>query len=281
MSRDSRLEYRRHEKNIGHIATYNEGLEWASSEYLLLLSADDLVTPGALHRAAAVLDAHPNVVLTYGGVINLPPNKEVAKGRPILASPDYTVLSGNELLEKICAEGDNIVPTPSVVVRRLVQAKVGGYNPELPHTGDLEMWMRFAIHGSVAELKADQAYYRLHASNMHHSYTRKAVDGIVEIRHVLDYFIEKCPNQGLDSDRLKAIARKGLARRAFWIANGSYDMGLVEDCQELINFALATDPEIRHWNPWKHYTWKRRLGPKVWSAVRPWIRRLRHQLSRT
>ena len=32
----------------GHIATYNEGIEWASGDYLLLLSADDYLLPGAL-----------------------------------------------------------------------------------------------------------------------------------------------------------------------------------------------------------------------------------------
>ena len=40
------VEYRRHEKNCGHIATYNEGLAWASGDYTVLLSADDLLTPG-------------------------------------------------------------------------------------------------------------------------------------------------------------------------------------------------------------------------------------------
>ena len=42
------MEFRRHPVNRGHIATYNEGLEWASGDYLLVLSADDMLTPGAL-----------------------------------------------------------------------------------------------------------------------------------------------------------------------------------------------------------------------------------------
>src|SRR5947208_16134430 len=64
--RDDRVEVRRHSVNRGHIATYNEGLEWAAGDYLLLLSADDLLAPGALRRAARALDAHPDVGLTYG-----------------------------------------------------------------------------------------------------------------------------------------------------------------------------------------------------------------------
>src|SRR5262249_50316333 len=65
--RDGRVEYRRHTVNHGHIATYNEGLlEWASGDYVLLLSADDLLTPGALERAVRLFDSHPEVGLVYG-----------------------------------------------------------------------------------------------------------------------------------------------------------------------------------------------------------------------
>src|ERR1035438_4484005 len=40
---DKRVTFHRHEKNKGHIATYNEGLiDWSTSEYTMLLSADDM-----------------------------------------------------------------------------------------------------------------------------------------------------------------------------------------------------------------------------------------------
>src|SRR5437868_6552354 len=58
---DSRVEYRRHPTNRGHIETYNEGIEWTSGDYCLLLSADDMLAPGALARAARVMDDHPEV----------------------------------------------------------------------------------------------------------------------------------------------------------------------------------------------------------------------------
>src|SRR5436305_2109319 len=48
---DSRVEYRRHTANLGHIETYNEGVRWIRAKYSLLLSADDMLTPGALSRA--------------------------------------------------------------------------------------------------------------------------------------------------------------------------------------------------------------------------------------
>ena len=61
-----RVEYRRHAVNRGHIATYNEGIDWVGGDFCLLLSADDVLTPGSLARATSVMEQHPEVVLCYG-----------------------------------------------------------------------------------------------------------------------------------------------------------------------------------------------------------------------
>ena len=66
---DPRVKLIRHPRNKGHIATYNDGLEAASGEYLVLLSADDLLAPGSLARAAALLEAHPAVGFVYGRAV--------------------------------------------------------------------------------------------------------------------------------------------------------------------------------------------------------------------
>jgi len=63
---DRRVSFIHHKVNKGHIATYNEGLLLASSDYVVLLSADDLLTPGALRRAADLMDQNPSVGLVYG-----------------------------------------------------------------------------------------------------------------------------------------------------------------------------------------------------------------------
>src|SRR4051812_30883997 len=67
---NARVDRRRHPTNRGHITTYNEGLlEWARAKYSLLLSADDALAPGALRRAVALLEAHPDAGMVYGRAI--------------------------------------------------------------------------------------------------------------------------------------------------------------------------------------------------------------------
>ena len=45
---DGRVTYRRNAENQGLIATANAGLAWADGDYVVLLSADDLLVPGSL-----------------------------------------------------------------------------------------------------------------------------------------------------------------------------------------------------------------------------------------
>jgi glycosyltransferase involved in cell wall biosynthesis len=63
---DHRVQFIRHVKNAGHIATFNQGIDQATGDYFLLLSADDYLLPGALGRAAAVMEKHPEVGFTFG-----------------------------------------------------------------------------------------------------------------------------------------------------------------------------------------------------------------------
>jgi glycosyltransferase involved in cell wall biosynthesis len=96
-SEDLRVSFIRHTENKGHIATYNEGIEWASADYMLLLSADHYLPPGALRRAVDLMDAHPEVGFTFGNVIELSDNGNETPTKSRVGAT--RILAGNEFLE--------------------------------------------------------------------------------------------------------------------------------------------------------------------------------------
>jgi GT2 family glycosyltransferase len=161
-SQDPRIEIHRHAVNQGHIQTYNEGIGLAEGDYMLLLSADDFLLPGALARAVAVLDARPDVGLVYGDYVNYHAGDRLPE--PSLGTPEAKYPEASAFLE-MQALG-NAVGTATAVVRTAVQKRLGGYRVDLPHAGDLEMWLRFALHSRVAQICAPQAVYRRHDANM-------------------------------------------------------------------------------------------------------------------
>lgn len=166
----SAVSARRHLINAGHIATYNEGLlEWSRGDYLVLLSADDLLAPEALHRASYVLDLHPRVGLVYGVQIPFESSDDIDfdSGVALPPVPRYRLWDGPEWIRKRFRQGVNVVGTPTAIVRASVHRRVGGYTAELPHAADFELWLRIGLVSDLVYIRGvAQAYYRVHPKSM-------------------------------------------------------------------------------------------------------------------
>jgi hypothetical protein len=275
-AQDGRVEFRRHATNRGHIDTYNEGLEWTDGDYALLLSADDQLISGALLRAARLMDVHTEVGFTYGEQIKT--SNPEAEDYQVPREYGWTILTGPEFLELCCtgdSYGENIVGTPTAVVRTSLQKKLGGYRKDLPHAGDMEMWMRFAVHASVGKVEAVQAYKRCHDNNMQKFYS--CIKDFLQRKAAFDVLFEAYSKRIEDGQRLRRLASRCLAEGAFWMGSAAFDRGEEETCRRLLDLALEIDPTLRHWPAWYRLRLKRALGPAVWGLMRPLVRRLRHR----
>jgi glycosyltransferase involved in cell wall biosynthesis len=270
---DSRVTFRRHETNIGHIATYNEGLiGWARQEYSLLLSADDVVAPGALARAARALDRHPDAGFVYGmGVLFA---GEVPKMDDDGGDPEYRLIPGLTFVRH-CFEQVNPLETPTAVVRTAWQQKLGGYRKELPHTGDVEMWMRFAVQGPVVALRSVQAFVRRHTANMSGGYYRHRLRDCRQVIAAGDTIVREW------GDRLPDIAswRQSMGARvsvdACWFAIRSFENADLSDYREAMAFAEEINPQIRRLPVWWKAKARGAIGPRLWNALHPLLQRVK------
>lgn len=273
-SRDARIECRRHDVNRGHIQTYNEGLlGWATGDYCLLISADDLVTPGAITRAAWVLDSCPDVGLCYGkqivfsdSVPELPAGSRAA---------DVSVSSGLDFWEQSCRTAQNLVATPTAVVRTSVQRAAGGYRETLPHSGDLEMWLRIAARADVAAIDAPQAFKRMHGQNMQVQYVSRAREDLRQRRLAFESALEDCQPLLPAASPFDQSFRRALSLEAFWAASTAFDKGDVADCEEWLKTARELDPFIVRRREWRRLSVKQRCGPRLWSVLQLCRERLR------
>ncbi|MDT3669336.1 MAG: glycosyltransferase family 2 protein [Aromatoleum sp.] len=283
---DPRVIYRRHEENLGHIRTYNEGIEWAEAEYLLLLSADDYLLPGALLRATALLEGHPAMsfcfgdatVMSEGNSASLPDRFEVNRR----AGP-CQIFTGAQFIE-LCVghRARNLVPTPTAVVRTQLLKRLGGYRPELPHSADLELWLRLSAHGPVGYVRANQAVYRLHAQNMSKDYSDLNVMRDLEQRlAAFEAFLSACSDVLADPRRLRSGLFQSLARDAVGIASTAFNNNRPELSMRLSEFACQIDPSVRRTGAWCRLALKRRLGLRVSSALQPAVAAFRRGDSRS
>ena len=272
-SEDPRVEYRRHAVNQGPSASYNEPIDWADAEYFLVLSADDLLTPGALGRVVTLMEAHADVVMAYGRVIHL----RGAEDRPPCPPPrtfETRVVSGSQFCEESCAKVANLVFTPTAVVRTSQQKAIGPYRKDLPHTGDMDMWFRCAARGSIGFIDADQAYYRVHGQNM----STVQYVGATDLNQQWVVFEELFRTQGHrlgNPELLDAHVRQDLAWRAFWMAGDHFERGERAACDECIALAVRLWPDVRRTGAWLRFVCKSAVGPHAWSRLRPAVDALR------
>ncbi len=264
---DSRVELRAHEANLGHVRTYNEGLFLARETYTVLLDADDMLTPGSLSRACALMAAHPGVGLVYGHPLAFgdgPP-----RPLPSVAPARWKIWPGQEWFKIRCRLIENCIRSPEVVMRTSVLRKVGGFREELPHSGDLELWMRFALHSDLGYVAGpDQAFYRDHAAGLHNARFSGALADHAQISSAFDLLFRDYRRMIADSDRLAARVRRRLAVRALRLAWRAYDREPFD-----LNEALALEASAGNTKNDAHVIlarcrlrMRKKLGAGLWRA---------------
>jgi glycosyltransferase involved in cell wall biosynthesis len=240
---DRRVEFVVHPRNLGHHASFNEAIDWASSKYFMILGADDFLAPGCLRRAVSIMERHSDVGLAYGRLVFWHRPQEP---RPVFDSStqdvSWRIVPGRQLLERLCrlpSPAPNFIDTPTVVVRTSVQKRVGYYRPELTNSDDMEMWMRFACLGAVAETDAVQAVVGVHPTRRSASLT-VGWDRLFEI--ALESFLANEGGLLPEAKRLRRTARRSLAARAYWRAVLNLMRGNTRESLDLWKFAFTRCP---------------------------------------
>ena len=238
---DPRLEIRVHRRNLGHHASFNAGIDWARSEYFLILCADDMLSPGALRRAGEVLGSDPSLAFCYGRDVG------IARNQP---APTFTCgpeparwrrIAGAEFVERFCRLGVFQLPGPTLVTRTAAHKQAGYYRPELSNSDDYELWLRLALIGDVAELDNVQGVIRVHGENRSNGLRSRQLLHIKHTEAAAEQFFAREGAGLAEAPRLLRVARRGLAARAYWAALSTWSRG-EPGTWELMRYALAADP---------------------------------------
>lgn len=125
----------------GPYAARNLAARHARGEYLAFLDSDDTWHPSKLERQVALMDARPDVVLCHTGILAVRSDGTGETRR----APD-PAFRGHCFPRLLVSNGVN---TSSVMIRRALFEKLGGFDEAFPARGDWEMWTRIARHGEL------------------------------------------------------------------------------------------------------------------------------------
>jgi len=155
---DSRIKYFKNATNLGISKSRNRGLSLATGTYIAPLDSDDIwLDIDKLKKQVEFLDMNPDYALIGGGIMYI--DKDSKPIRKTLY-PIYDSVIRNIILQF------NPFPHSTVMFRKEVALKVGGYGEEYKTCEDYDLWMKIGIKNKFTNIPKVLAGYRVHGGNI-------------------------------------------------------------------------------------------------------------------
>jgi glycosyltransferase involved in cell wall biosynthesis len=165
-AKDSRVRVLSRE-NRGYLVALNEMIAIARGRYLARMDADDICLPQRFEKQVAYLEAHSECVVVGSKCLAIDPEGMPIRefvGHFVHDEIDAALMSG---------EGQSRMCHPSVMMRRVAIVQVGCYREEYYFAEDVDLLLRLAEIGKLANIPEILILYRLHLKSVCHAHSEE------------------------------------------------------------------------------------------------------------
>lgn len=205
-----RISFYRTSENLGLASVWNLCVERAKGECVHILHQDDLVYNGFYKSLRLGIERNKEVGAAFCRHAFCDENGHWIELSG-LESSEATVFPN--FVESLVT--GHRIQCASMVVKRATYEVVGGYNPELTHAVDWEMWIRIASHFPLFYEPAILAAWRVHreATTNRQMQTGENIRDIIKATGIWRQYL---PEE--EATRLSRIAKERFAREALGTA---------------------------------------------------------------
>lgn len=143
--------------NQGYVGYLNQGISEAGGKYIARMDSDDISLDNRLHTQVEYLETHLNVNALGSSTIRIDSKgKELGLSSRVENPSDLFWLSFFT----------NPLSHPTVMFRRDILQKIGGYNADKLPSEDYDLWTRVLLHGDIGNINEPLLKYREHESSI-------------------------------------------------------------------------------------------------------------------
>ena len=228
-----------HQENKKYSAAKNTGIRASSGDYIAFMDSDDLWLPDKLERQVAVLEQHPEAVLTYCQAIYIDPDDRQIQFR----GKTYCNPEGDQLviadMRKELFMTTVVAPGSTMLVRRWAVERAGLFDEAHVHGEDWELWLRIAPFGLFAYSPEVLSKYRVYGWQK--IITVEARESwLQDLEKIVKTAAELWPGEPAEAERLRNLSLKRINTHA---ALASYQVGDLEQGKAKLEKLLAKFPQ--------------------------------------
>lgn len=184
-----RIQFYRQPQNVGHTKNFETCLKRARGKLIHQLHGDDCVRDGFYRKMQQAFEDNPNIGAAFCRHIFMDEHSHWRYFSE-LEQMESGIL--DNWLEKIATF--QRIQTPSVVVRRDVYEKLGGFDDRLSWVEDWEMWVRIAANYPIWYEVEPLALYRKHSTSNTGRYIRTG-ENIRDARRCIEIIQSYLPKE--------------------------------------------------------------------------------------
>lgn len=212
-----RIHFYQHPKNVGYPHIFNICIQRASGQWVHILHAADEIKPGFYRHLQAGIEKDESVGAAFCRHIHVNTAGNMCRISPLERETPGVIADWLERIAVMCR-----LQFPSVVVKRDVYEKLGGFCQQANSAFDWEMWKRIAVHYPVW-------YEPQPLVNFRENFGDKNYPDLNSSRHVADSLkaieISQVYLEGEIGDKLTNKARENCALYAFYSAQQQLEQG--------------------------------------------------------
>ena len=153
--------------NTGLTRALNEGLAQCRGQFVARMDGDDIALPTRFARQVEYLREHPDCVCVGSRVLYINPFGLPTSGSESSSTSDHATDHDDIDRRLLEGKGGSLVH-PATMMRREALLRIGGYREQFNNSEDLDLFLRLAEIGRLANLPEVLLHYRRHLESVSH-----------------------------------------------------------------------------------------------------------------